>query len=86
MLNDLNQIQAMALHDMFKQLSGVPNSITLIASIYKNVLLKKKNKNNLVEIYHRIKSEKDLVVDEEAKDHKRTPTDQKNNMSLKIST
>ena len=81
----------MALHDMFKQLSGVPNSITLIAAIHKNVMLKKNNKNTLVDMYHRIKSEKDFVVEElvdefEAKDLKGIPTVYKSNMSLQIST
>ena len=81
----------MALHDMFRQLSGVPNSITLIAAIHKNVMLKKNNKNTLVDMYHRIKSEKDFVVEElvdefEAKDLKGIPTVYKSNMSLQIST
>jgi len=68
----------MALHDMFRQLSGNPTSITVIAAIHRNDMLKKSNKNTLVDMYHRIKSEKDIVVYElvdefEGKNNKAIP-------------
>ena len=47
---------------MFKQISGNPTSITMIAAMQKNPLIKKENPNSLIDMYDRIKSQKDIVI------------------------
>lgn len=86
-----NLIEALAAHDMFRQLSGNPTSITMIAAIIKNPMIKKAEKNTLIDMYNRIKSEKDIVVEDLAEEGeefnmKAIPRVYKNTMSLKIST
>ena len=69
---------------MFIQLSGNPTSITMIAAIHANPMIKQR----LLEMYKLIKSEKNIVVDElgDEGDEKAIPRVYKNTMSLKIST
>ena len=69
---------------MFKQLSGNPTSITMIAAIHANPMIKQR----LLEMYKLIKSEKNIVVDElgDDGDEQAIPRVYKNTMSLKIST
>ena len=55
-------VDALAHHDMFKQISGNPTSITMIAAMLQNPLIKKANKNPLIDMYDRIKSHKNIVV------------------------
>ena len=91
LMSHKNLIEALAAHDMFRQLSGNPTSITMIAAIIKNPMIKKAEKNTLIDMYNRIKSEKDIVVEdlaEEGEDFnmKAIPRVYKNTMSLKIST
>ena len=47
---------------MFKQISGNPTSITMIAAMLQNPLIKKENKNPLIDMYDRIISHKDIVI------------------------
>ena len=61
-LNEKITIEALACHDMFKQISGNPTSITMIAAMLQNPLIKKENKNSLIDMYDRIKSHKDIVI------------------------
>ena len=49
-------------HDMFNHLLGNPTSITMIAAMLQNPLIKKENKNSLIDMYDRIKSHKDIVI------------------------
>lgn len=78
-------IEALAYHDMFRQLSGNPTSITMIAALLKNPLIERTDNNPLVDMYKRIKSEKDIVVNE-LEEKNGVATVYKNNMSLQIST
>lgn len=71
---------------MFRQLSGNPTSITMIAALLKNPLIKRSENNPLVDMYKRIKSEKDIVVNELEEKNGSVATVYKNNMSLQIST
>ena len=54
------RIDALSAHDMFKQLSGNPTSITMIAAFHANPMIKQR----LLEMYKMIKEEKAFVVDE----------------------
>ena len=84
LLNLSKRTDALASHDMFKQLSGNPTSITMIAAIHANPMIKQR----LLEMYKLIKSEKNIVVDElgDDGDEQAIPRVYKNTMSLKIST
>ena len=53
--------EVLANHDLFKQLSGNPTSIKMIAASLQNPLIKQ---NNLIDMYLNIKKEKDLVFEE----------------------
>ena len=44
---------------MFRQMGGNPTSINMIAAIYSNPMIKD---NTLVDMYKRIKSEKDFII------------------------
>ena len=73
--------KALSMHDMFKQLSGNPMSIRILASFHANTLIKK---NDLKTIYEKVKSERSFMEDE---NQKGKGTSQLNNMvSLRIST
>ena len=50
-------------HDMFKHMRGNPTSITLIAAIHANPLYKKA-KNELVDMYNRVKDEAGIFVED----------------------
>lgn len=84
LLNLSKRTDALASHDMFKQLSGNPTSITMVAAIHANPMIKQR----LLEMYKLIKSEKNIVVDElgDDGDEQAIPRVYKNTMSLKIST
>ena len=56
--------KAFAKHDMIKHLYGNPYAIMLVASIHVNPIIYKENKNCLIEIYHRVKSEKQIVAED----------------------
>ena len=72
--------KALSIHDMFKQLSGNPMSIKILASFHANTLIKK---NDLKSIYEKVKSEKSFMDE----NHNNKGTSQINNlMSLRIST
>ena len=79
---------------MFKQISGNPTSITMIAAMQKNPLIKKENQNSLIDMYDRIKSHKDIVVRQIGEEDKQDSVGikahgtrvYKNVMSLQIST
>ena len=61
-----------------------------MASIHANDMIRRENQNALIDTYNRIKSEKDIVVQEIGEDDKfQSKTVErryKNNMSLKITT
>ena len=83
--------RAFSKHDMIKQLSGNPYSIMLVAAIHLNPMISKNDKNPLVEIYNRVKSEKQIVVEEIDGVHgfeneKSAPRVYENNCSLRAST
>ena len=79
------RLKALSMHDMFKQLSGNPTSICMIAAMLKNPLIKKNEANPLVDLYMRIKSEKDIVISELVDDGRNVHRMHKNEMSLKVS-
>ena len=62
----------------------------MMASIHANDMIKRENQNALIDTYNRIKSEKDIVVQELGEDEqfnsKHIERRYKNNMSLKITT
>ena len=62
-LNEDIKISVLAAHDMFLQISGNPTSITMMAAIKANEMIKRDHNNALIDIYNRIKSEKDIVVE-----------------------
>ena len=45
-------------------MQGNPTSITMIAAIHCNPMIKKNEGNTLVDMYERIKSEKNIVIEE----------------------
>ena len=76
-----NMEKALAIHDMFRQLSGNPMSIRILASFHANVLIKN---NDLKSIYLKVKSERTFMDEDKAKSN---GTSQANNMvSLRLST
>lgn len=84
-------IKALSEHDMFRQIQGNPTSITLMAAINSNEMIKREDQNTLIDIYRRITSEKDIVVeqlghDEDMQAKKVYHRTYKNTMSLKITT
>ena len=82
------RVECLSHHDMFRQMSGNPTSITLIAAIHANPLYKKDHHNELVDMYNRVKSEEKIVV-EEIGDQEKAGSQKsyiKNFMSLNIST
>ena len=52
------------MHDMFKSLLGNPTSVTMLAAIHLNPLIKKSSDNGLIDMYERIKSEKNIVIEQ----------------------
>jgi len=84
--NPQNWVSALAQHDMFKQLLGNPLSITMIAAIHCNPMIKKSEGSTLVDMYERIKSEKNIVIEELDYDveGKVIPRVIENIMSLKV--
>ena len=54
---------------MFEQICGNPFSIVLIAAIHHNPAIKKAEENGLVEVYNRIKSEKEFGFEDEEGQH-----------------
>lgn len=84
-----SMISALAKHDMFRQICGNPFSIVLIAAIHSNDAIKKEEENELVEVYNRIKSEKDIIL-EDAIGHqdgqKQVNKTYENRCSLRVST
>lgn len=57
------KIKCLVLHDMFRQFCGNPTSIAMIAGIYANQMIKK-TENQLIDMYKRIKSEQDIVIEQ----------------------
>ena len=56
------QVRALANHDLFKQLSGNPFSIRLLAAFNANPMLKN---NDLKSIYTKVKNEINLLADDD---------------------
>lgn len=67
-------------------MQGNPTSITMIAAIHCNPMIKKNEGNTLVDMYERIKSEKNIVIEELDYDveGKAIPRVIENIMSLKV--
>jgi len=84
------KISVLAAHDMFRQISGNPTSITMMAAIKANDMIRRDHSNALIDIYNRIKSEKDIVVEQLGDDEnfksKTIQRKYRNDMSLKITT
>jgi len=84
------KISVLAAHDMFLQISGNPTSITMMAAIKANDMIRRDHSNALIDIYMRIKSEKDIVVEQLGDDEnfksKTIQRKYRNDMSLKITT
>ena len=55
-------IHVLSKHDMFRKMQGNPTSITLMAAICKNWMVERETTNPLIDIYNKIKEEKDIVV------------------------
>ena len=51
LLSKKGKIEALMLHDMFKQLAGNPTSITMIATMLQNPMILKSEKNALIDMY-----------------------------------
>ena len=73
--------KALTMHDMFKQLSGNPMSIRILASFHANTLIKK---NDLKSIYEKVRNER-FYMDDDGNKGKGTSSND-NMLSLRVST
>ena len=80
------QYEALSYHDLFKQLSGNPSSIVILAACYSNPFRKL---NSLTELYKKVLTnfaEAEAAEDRDDISSGLKPTVSKNNMSLNFTT
>ena len=78
-------MRALANHDLFKQLSGNPSSIRILAAINANPMMQK---NDLLSIYQKVKDEVDFLADDDKSMQSKSDTRDVmgNTISLRLST